>query len=52
MAASPTNPNNPPLGGKKTGVFMKQGQTSGPYGNDPSITAKGEAGAPAGELNP
>ena len=52
MAAAPTNPNNPPAAIKRTNQFQKQGQTSGPYGNDPLFTAKGEAGAPAGDLNP
>lgn len=52
MAASPTNPNNPPATIKKTGQFMRQGQTAGPYGNDPLYTAKGDAGAPAQDLTP
>lgn len=39
-----------PRGG--TGKFIKQGQTAGPYGNDPAVEAKGVAGAPAKELKP
>lgn len=35
-----------------TGKFVRQGQTAGPYGNNPSIEAKGEAGAPARDLKP
>lgn len=37
---------------KSTGQFMKQGQTAGVYGNDPSSDAKGGAGAEPRELNP
>ena len=39
-----------PRGG--TGKFVRQGQTAGPYGNDPAVEAKGQAGAPAKDLKP
>lgn len=35
-----------------TGKFIAQGQTSGPYGNDPMEDARGEAGRPARDLKP
>lgn len=31
----------------KTGKFVPQGQTAGPYGQDPGVTAKGVAAKPA-----
>lgn len=37
---------------KGTNQFMRQGHTSGTYGNNPSIEAKGQAGQPAKELKP
>lgn len=37
---------------KSTNQFMRQGHTAGPYGEDPSIDAKGEAAKPAREIKP
>ena len=37
---------------KGTNLFMRQGQTSGAYGNDPTVQAKGEAGSKAKDLKP
>lgn len=37
---------------KGTKQFKKKGQTAGPYGNDPTVRAKGKAGAPARDLQP
>lgn len=37
---------------KGTNQFQRQGHTAGPYGNEPSKDAKGQAGAPAKELKP
>lgn len=34
-----------------TGKFIKQGHTAGAYGNEPNVTAKGEAGKPARDLS-
>ena len=39
-----------PKGG--SGKFVPQGQTAGPYGNDPSKDSPGEAAAPAKPLKP
>lgn len=41
-----------PIPRGNTGKYMKQGQTSGPYGNDPTKDAVGQAAAPAKELKP
>lgn len=35
-----------------TNKFDRQGHTAGPYGNNPSKQAKGEAGAPPRDLKP
>lgn len=35
-----------------TNQFERQGHTAGPYGNDPNVTAKGDAGKPPRELKP
>lgn len=35
-----------------TGMFMRQGHTSGIYGNDPSTDAKGAISAPPRDLKP
>lgn len=35
-----------------TNQFMRQGHTAGPYGQDPSKEAKGEAGKSPRELKP
>ena len=35
-----------------TGKFMRQGQTAGQYGSDPSIQAKGKQAEAARELKP
>lgn len=37
---------------KGTKQFMRQGHTDGPYGNSPSISAKGQAGKDPTELKP
>lgn len=40
------SPNSP----KSTNKFMRQGHTAGPFGNEPNVTAQGQAGKPAREL--
>lgn len=35
----------------KTGKVEKQGHTAGPYGNDPSVQAKGVANNPPRDLS-
>jgi hypothetical protein len=37
---------------KSTNQFMRQGHTSGPFGNEPNRDAKGQAGEPAKEIKP
>jgi hypothetical protein len=37
---------------KGTNQFMRQGHTAGPYANQPTRDAKGQAGAPPQELKP
>lgn len=37
---------------KGTDKFMRQGHTAGPYANDPTADAKGQAAKPARELKP
>lgn len=37
---------------KSTNQFMRQGQTAGPFGQEPTIDAKGQAGKPAKDLKP
>lgn len=37
---------------KGTNQFMRKGHTSGPYGNEPSVRAKGKAAATPRELKP
>lgn len=50
MAAS-QNPNNPTTGADYS-KWMAQGQTSGPYGNDPDMDARGQFAQPAKDLRP
>ena len=38
-----TNPNSP-VAAEDDSKFVRQGHTSGPYGNDPSLDARGEFG--------
>ncbi len=45
--ASPT-----PNAKKGTNLFMRQGHTSGPFGNDPFVEAHGEAGDKPKDLKP
>lgn len=43
----------PPTPSKKgTGKFDRQGHTAGPYGNEPNMQAKGQAGDKPRELKP
>lgn len=42
----------PQISKKRTGQFMKQGQTASAFGSDPNMTAKGQAGETPRELNP
>lgn len=37
---------------RKTGKFVSQGQTAGPYGQNPSVDPKGVADKPARDLEP
>lgn len=37
---------------KGTNQILRQGQTAGPYGNDPSYEAKGQAGDKPRDLKP
>lgn len=48
MAISEKDKNAP----RSTDKFERQGHTAGPYGNDPNITAKGQAGQKPRELKP
>lgn len=49
--ATAQNPNNPSTSIDDS-KFMRMGQTSGPYGNDPNVDARGEFGEPAKDLRP
>ena len=51
MAATQNNPNSP-TASIDDSKFMRQGHTSGPYGNDPNVDARGEFAEPAKDLRP
>jgi hypothetical protein len=51
MASGSNSPNNPTTSIDDS-KFMRQGHTSGPYGNNPSKNARGEFGTPAKDLRP
>lgn len=42
----------PPIPKGGSGKFVPQGQTAGPYGNEPSVDSPGVAAAPAKPLKP
>ena len=51
MAATAQNNPNMPTTGVDGSKWQAQGQTAGPYGNDPATDARGEFGEPVRDLN-
>lgn len=51
MATQQNNPNAPTTAIDDS-KFVRQGHTSGPYGNDPNVDARGEFGEEARDLRP
>ena len=51
MASTQNNPNAPTTSIDDS-KFMRMGHTSGPYGNDPNLDARGEFGETPKDLRP